>query len=470
MDKKMAKSLALRAIKLLHLLTTVVLFCLCLVFYYNPALDLGNHIGHALAGSVLYLVLIALLGRVYGIYNVGSSRISQLVYSQSLTMLIAVGISYVVMVLISLKFLNPLPFVGLFAAQVIWSILWSYVANLLYYKVSPPRPTVVIYGDETELRKLDEIRYFDKKFKVTEYICESEGEERLAEALRESQAVFVLGIDGELRTRLFKECVVLGVQCYIMPRVCDVIMAGADHMTTFSVPFMRVQRACPNLEYLFVKRAFDIFASLIAIVLASPFMLVTALAIKLYDRGPVLYKQVRLTKDYREFNVLKFRSMRTDAEKDGVARLAAENDDRITPIGKIIRKIRFDELPQLFNILRGDMTIVGPRPERPEIAAQYEKEIPSFGLRLQVKAGLTGYAQVYGRYNTEPYEKLKMDLIYINNMSFGEDLRLMFATVKILFLPESTEGVADGQITAAHSDKSMENAEIEELKNLIGKR
>ena len=147
--------------------------------------------------------------------------------------------------------------------------------------------------------------------------------------------------------------------------------------------------------------------------------------------------------------MLKFRSMRVDAEKDGVARLATENDDRITPIGKIIRKIRFDELPQLINILRGDMTIVGPRPERPEIAEQYEKDIPSFGLRLQVKAGLTGYAQIYGRYNTEPLDKLKMDLIYINRMSVMEDLRLIFATVKILFLPESTAGIAEGAVTAA---------------------
>jgi lipopolysaccharide/colanic/teichoic acid biosynthesis glycosyltransferase len=153
--------------------------------------------------------------------------------------------------------------------------------------------------------------------------------------------------------------------------------------------------------------------------------------------------------------------MRVDAEKDGVARLASANDNRITPVGKLIRKIRFDELPQLFNILRGDMTIVGPRPERPEIAEQYEKEIPSFGLRLQVKAGLTGYAQVYGRYNTEPYEKLKMDLIYINNMSLGEDIRLMFATIKILFLPESTEGIAEGQTTAARVEKKTSEKESE---------
>ena len=193
----------------------------------------------------------------------------------------------------------------------------------------------------------------------------------------------------------------------------------------------------------------DIVLSLIAILIASPFMAITALAIWGYDRGPVLYKQVRLTKDGKPFEIQKFRSMRQDAEKDGVARLASAHDDRITPIGRIIRAIRFDELPQLFNILKGDMSIVGPRPERPEIAEQYRKELPAFDLRLQVKAGLTGYAQVYGRYNTEPQDKLKMDLMYINHASMAEDIKLIFATVRILFMRESTSGVAEGQTTAA---------------------
>ena len=152
--------------------------------------------------------------------------------------------------------------------------------------------------------------------------------------------------------------------------------------------------------------------------------------------------------------------MRQDAEKDGVARLASAHDDRITPIGRIIRAIRFDELPQLFNILKGDMSIVGPRPERPEIAEQYRKELPAFDLRLQVKAGLTGYAQVYGRYNTEPQDKLKMDLMYINHASFSEDFKLIFATIRILFMRESTEGVAKGQTTAStrKTEKTIEKS------------
>ena len=204
-----------------------------------------------------------------------------------------------------------------------------------------------------------------------------------------------------------------------------------------------------NPEYVCIKRLFDIVVSGIALLVLSPIMIVVAIAIKAYDGGPVFYKQCRLTKDGKTFMVHKFRSMKVDAEKDGVARLSTGNkDDRVTPVGRFIRKVRIDELPQLLDILRGDMSIVGPRPERPEIAAQYEKELPEFALRLQAKAGLTGYAQVYGKYNTTPYDKLQMDLMYSAHPSIVEDLSIIFATIKILFIPESTDGVEEGKTTA----------------------
>ena len=161
-----------------------------------------------------------------------------------------------------------------------------------------------------------------------------------------------------------------------------------------------------------------------------------------------MYKQVRCTQDGKEFKIIKFRSMRVDAERDGVARLASKNDDRITPIGKFIRKVRLDELPQLWNIFVGDMSFIGPRPERPEIIKQYMEEMPEFAYRLKVKAGLAGFAQVYGKYNTTPYDKLKLDLFYIENYSVWLDLKLMLLTLKILVTPDATEGVENNQITA----------------------
>lgn len=245
-----------------------------------------------------------------------------------------------------------------------------------------------------------------------------------------------------------KYCVARGIDSFVLPRVGDVIMSSSEKIHLFHLPILRVRRYSPSPEYLFGKRIIDIILSLAALIVFAIPMLIIGLLIK-RDGGTAFYKQNRLTKDGKVFPVYKFRSMRMDAEKDGVARLSTgENDPRITPIGRFIRAVRLDELPQLLNILKGDMSIVGPRPERPEISAQYEKEFPEWNLRLQAKCGLTGYAQVYGQYNTTPYDKLLMDLMYISEPSLFEDFKIMFATVKILFMKESTKGVAEGQVTA----------------------
>lgn len=461
MKNNFKKQLALRGSKFLNVAIISALICACWELYYIPRFKLDSQFPITVAIGLTYAIIFVLLCRVYGVFEVGALRITQLIYSQSLSLLLVDLLFYIIMTVASLETLNPVPLICTVIIQLLWTVLWSIMVNKLYFVISPPRKTAIIYHHKSELRKLEEIKHFSAKFHVIKHIRETNDVSAIINELDGVEVIFVTRLDLPTRDALLKYCVGHSIQCYIMPRVGDVLLGGADNMHTFSIPFMRVQRSSPKIEYLFVKRAFDIFASLLAIILTSPIMLVTALAIKLYDRGPVFYKQVRLTRGHKRFNVLKFRSMRTDAEKDGVARLSTEHDDRITPVGKIIRKVRIDELPQLFNILAGDMTIVGPRPERPEIAEQYEKDIPSFGLRLQVKAGLTGYAQVYGRYNTEPYDKLKMDLMYINNMSMWEDLHLMFATIKILFMAESTEGIADGQLTATYFEEEPEQEEQE---------
>ena len=213
------------------------------------------------------------------------------------------------------------------------------------------------------------------------------------------------------------------------------------------------------MEQQAAKRLMDVIVSAAGVVIASPIMLLIAVLIKAYDGGPVFYRQPRLTLDGRVFDVLKFRSMRVDSEKEG-ARLAMKGDSRVTPVGKVLRNIHFDELPQLFNILKGDMSLVGPRPERPEIAAEYKKEIPEFDYRLKVKAGLTGFAQVYGKYNTTPYDKLKLELTYIENYSFLLDCKLIFLTFKILFQKENTEWVEQWQVTAATKEKVQHEEQL----------
>ena len=287
----------------------------------------------------------------------------------------------------------------------------------------------------------DELQY-DGRFK------------NLKEKLKGYDAIFVTGVNSKCRNGILKYCKENSIPVFFLPHVGDTIMQEAIHVKAFDTPIFYVNRTILNPEYAIIKRLFDIVSSGIALILLSPIMLITALAIHFYDGGPAFYKQVRLTQNGREFKIIKFRSMRVDAEKDGIARLSSgENDNRITPIGKFVRKCRLDELPQLWNIFVGDMSVVGPRPERPEIAQQYYEKMPDFKLRLQVKAGLTGYAQIYGKYNTEPYEKLEFDLMYINNMNFLTDIQLCFATFAILFMPDSTQGISDGQTTAMSNEK-----------------
>ena len=397
----------------------------------------------------LFFILYILFCRIYDGFLISINRISEIVYSQALASVISDFLLYVVICLLSKRLVNPLPLFGALVVQVLLSGLWAYYAHRWYFSKFPAKRTAVIYDVREGLERLVEEYGLEKKFKIQ---IAMNVQQALAnkELLNRMETVFLSGIHSHDRNILLKYCVEKDINVYVIPRIGDVLMSGAHPMHMFHLPMLRVGRYHPSPVYLFLKRGFDILACGLATVILSPVFLVTAIAIKANDGGPVFYKQTRLTKDGKLFDVLKFRSMRVDAEKDGVARLSTgDQDDRITPVGRFIRKVRIDELPQLLNILKGDMTICGPRPERPELAAQYERELPEFRLRLQAKAGLTGYAQVYGKYNTTPYDKLMMDLMYIAHPSFWQDLQIMFATVKILFMRESTEGVAAGQTTAA---------------------
>lgn len=449
----------------LHYAVMVVAFVACwMVFYRREAIQ-GLFFTRSVVVCTAYIALLLVLDKVYNVYKVGWVSVSELVYSQTLANLISLCITYFLASLLAKKMLRIMPGTILMIGQFVWSMIWTILANKQYFKLYEPKKAVIIYRNEKDLEKLKEVHYITNRWKIDRVVqwdglkdcftTDNQGKNdeeeiyQLMEIMRDYEVVFVSGIAATLRNGIAKHCVDRNKECYFVPHTGDIITAGAEHMRTMAVPICCIKRSMPSPEYLFIKRLIDVVASATAIVILSPFMLLTAALIKVYDHGPVLYKQVRLTKDGKRFEILKFRSMKVDAEKDGVARLASENDDRITPVGKVIRAIRFDELPQLFNILRGDMTIVGPRPERPEIAAQYEEDLPAFSLRLQVKAGLTGYAQVYGRYNTEPQDKLKMDLMYINHMCLSEDFKLIFATIRILFLKDSTQGIEAGQTTAA---------------------
>lgn len=198
-------------------------------------------------------------------------------------------------------------------------------------------------------------------------------------------------------------------------------------------------------ENAFFKRLFDIVVALLMLVVASPFMLVTAILVKVTSPGPIIYKQVRITMNQREFHILKFRTMTADAESKSGPMLAQAHDSRITSVGKYLRKLRLDELPQIFNVLRGDMSIVGPRPERPFFVDQFNAEEPHYYLRHNVRAGITGYAQVYGKYASDYHSKLKFDLLYIKCYSIFLDAKILLQTIKILFDKVSSQGLDEDE-------------------------
>lgn len=279
------------------------------------------------------------------------------------------------------------------------------------------------------------------------------GMEYVSGRIREYDSVIIGDIPCQARNHILKYCFEHSIRTYILPKISDIMLRGADDINLFDSPLLLARNQGFTFEQKVMKRTMDLILSLIGIIISSPLMLLTAFAILIQDGAPVIHKQTRLTMGGKEFCVYKFRSMIKDAEKDGIARLSAEKDVRVTPVGRVIRRVRLDELPQLFNILKGDMSLVGPRPERPQIAAEYREYMPEFDYRLKVKGGLTGFAQIYGKYNTTPYDKLKLDLMYIENYSFRLDLKLIFMTVKILFMKDSTEGVAEGQTTATLVDE-----------------
>lgn len=440
--------LILRIIKTLDAVLMTVPFALCWYLYYakhiaSPFYAKGDYLVVA-----LFFVLFIIFGRVYDAFLMSMQHISEIVYAQFLAAAVSDFIMYIVIWLLSKHLPNILPGVAALIGQVILAAVWAYNAHHAYFKIFPPQATAVIYDTRQGTEKLIGKYGLDSKYKVVLTATADECIANLA-MLDGVSTVFMSGIHSHDRNVILKYCVENNIGTFVIPRIGDTIMSGAYPMHMFHLPMLKVGRYHPQPEYLFIKRLLDIVISAVALVVLSPIFLITAIVIKATDHGPVFYKQIRLTKDGKEFGILKFRSMRVDAEKDGVARLSSgDHDDRITPVGKVIRACRIDELPQLLNILRGELSIVGPRPERPEIAAQYCEEMPEFSLRLQAKAGLTGYAQIYGKYNTTPYDKLVMDLMYIAHPSIVEDLKIMFATVKILFMPESTEGVSEGQTTA----------------------
>lgn len=445
----------LKSIKFLDVLMLTVPFALCWYLYYADRIADPFYGQKDFLLVFLFLCLYLLFAHIYDGFLVSMMRISEIITAQILAAFIADGIMYIIICILSLRIPNILPGLAALAGQALLASVWAWAAHAWFFRHHPPKKTTIIFDVREGVDELINQYGMDKRYEVVQ-VCKAEDCVQDLSLIDDMETVFFSGVHSHERNTILKYCIAKDIEALVIPRLGDTIMASAHPLHMLHLPILCVDRYMATPEYLVLKRFFDILLSLLLLILTSPIFLVTAIAIKATDHGPVFYKQTRLTKDGKEFQIIKFRSMRVDAEKDGQAVLSAgEKDDRITPVGRVIRKCRIDELPQFINILKGDLSLVGPRPERPEIAAQYMETLPEFALRLQAKAGLTGYAQVYGKYNTTPYDKLVMDLMYIAKPSIVEDFKIIFATLRVLFLPESTEGIQEGTKTAMPEDQVL---------------
>lgn len=407
-----------------------------------------------------YTLLLFCFNKIYGGFKIGYLRIFEILFSQILAVLCVNVITYMQLCLIvKWAFLNNLlPLVLMTIVELALVIVWVFVTHRLMIWLYPAKRMVLVYGDYGPDDLARKIRTRGDNYRICEYISCDEDLDTIKDLILKYQCVLLTDIPAPIRNELLKFCFTHDVRCYCVPKISDIMVVSAANINQFDTSLLLMRNQGLFFDQQLVKRIFDILFSLLFILCASPVMLVIAIAIKLCDRGPVFFKQDRLTQNGKVFKVLKFRSMYMRTP-DKVYTLTRKGDPRVTPVGRIIRRLHLDELPQLFNILKGDMSFVGPRPECPAIAEEYSKVVPEFNYRLKVKGGLTGYAQVYGKYNTTPYDKLKLDLTYIENYSFLLDLKLIALTFKVIFHPDNTEGIESWQTNAANKKQPKEEKE-----------
>lgn len=391
----------------------------------------------------IYGVLLVFFLQMYGGFKVALLRRGNLIYSQILAVIFTNMITYFQIAVQDKKFTSPLPLVLIVLIDAVIITVWTFFFQYIYNRIFPQKKMLLISGDRYDYHLFEKVNARDDKYEICEIISYRTGMESLIPEINKFEAVIIGDMPSHERNLIVKYCFAHGIRTYSVPKISDILLRSSVELNMFDSPLLLSRNVGLQVEQEFAKRVVDIVGSIIGLIISSPFFLLIAICIKATDGGPVFYKQLRLTKGGKQFEIYKFRTMIQNAEQQSGARLASENDDRILPIGRILRRVRLDELPQLINILKGEMSLVGPRPERPELAAEIEKEIPEFPYRLKVKAGLTGYAQVYGKYNTTFYDKLKLDLTYIRNYSLLLDLKLIIMTPKIMFMKESTEGVKE---------------------------
>lgn len=395
--------------------------------------------------AAMYIIYQIIFLYIFGGLKVGYLKKANIIFSQVLAMLGSNVIIYLQIVLLSVRFVNIVPMMKATLVDICVVVIVAIISESIFRKLFPPRELIVLYEDYDPDEFIKKMNSRKDKYIIKQKLNVSDGLDKIKKDIIQSQGVVIYDVHSELRNVILKMCYENDIRAYSTTKISDILIRGAESLHLFDTPLLLYRNTGLNFEQRFVKRTMDIVVSLLMLIITSPIFLCAAIAIKMYDGGPVFYRQARYTLNGKVFNIYKFRSMIVDAEKDGKSQPATDYDPRITPVGRVLRATRLDELPQLIDILIGNMSLVGPRPERIEHVDKYSEDIPEFKYRLKVRGGLTGYAQLYGKYNTSPYDKLQLDLIYIQNYSIFLDIRLIFMTLKIMFMKESTEGFSEQQ-------------------------
>ncbi|MBO5093697.1 MAG: exopolysaccharide biosynthesis polyprenyl glycosylphosphotransferase [Lachnospiraceae bacterium] len=409
--------------------------------YYNLFAFSENRLSGGIISVIVYLLIYIHLAKLYKAFEVDIYQIGEIIFSQMLAIGIANGFAYIECCLIARGYISIFPGILTTVFQLLGVTVWAVAAKRDFIQSVTASRTLVVYGRNDVKEFCEKLaKKYSYLFEIGE--CVSSGIEKTAlyQKIDQYETVILYEVEYGTRTETMEYCIQNTKKIYITPRIADIVIQGFCSSTLVDTPLMRYGYKYDQPRTYHWKRALDITVSAALFCLFAVPMLLTAIAIKIEDGGPVFFRQKRCTKGGRVFEILKFRSMIVDAEKNGAVIPCIDHDPRITRVGKIIRRYRIDEMPQVFNVLKGEMSIVGPRPERVEHVREYTKEFPEFSYRLRVNGGLTGYAQIFGKYNTGAADKLKLDLMYIENQSLLLDLKLIMMTLKIMFIPESTEG------------------------------
>lgn len=389
-----------------------------------------------------YIIMSYMFSNIYGRYDIGKRKSKPIITSLFLTMVFTDVISMFMLSVMNTNDKNnktfileqPLLLIPILILQFIVILIYTYGGNALYFKLYEPEKCIIITSSQ---RSLNEIIRGVRKYKL-QYKVEKVADYRdkkLKEYIIEHDTIFVYDVPVKERTEIVEYCYQNMKNVHFNPDMHDVVEKSARHFILDDVSMFGNYSKGLTLEQKFTKRIMDVVISLFALIITSPLLLLSIILIKLEDKGSIIFKQNRATRDGKIFSVYKLRTMKEDVENYS----AIENDERVTKVGKFLRKYRIDEIPQFYNVLKGDMSVVGPRPEMLANIFNYTSILPEFEYRLRVKAGITGYAQIAGKYNTSPKDKLILDLMYIEEYSFWLDIKLLFQTLIVLFKKDSTE-------------------------------